>query len=188
MFSLYGIIGIIPIDQYYRNDCLNVTISNNNFKDNFKTIFSWYASLMNLNTYHYKDSKCQSSEECKRAYSCAACTSITKKNAEEILKIYNFDNDFSDFLFPLPVYDDEYFYGSYTNHPEFCEFYVKHDINSFYLNSSDIRIIDNQNVIEYGYADSHSDDNIKNSKNQTVTYDFVKDSDGNYYLSNVDVK
>lgn len=57
---------------------------------------------------------------------------------------------------------DEDFYGSHTNHPEFCEFYVKHNINSFYLNSFDIRIIDNQNVIEYGYADSHSNDNIKN--------------------------
>lgn len=186
--SLYSIIGILPIDQHYRNDCLNVAISDNNYKENYKSIFSWYANLMSLNTSHYDDAQCQSSEECKIAYSCAACTSITKEDAREILRMYNFNNDISDFLTTLPTYSNEYAYSSYTNHPGFCEFEIKHTTSSKYLNSSDIRIVDNQNVTEYKIADDHSNDNIKSSKKQIVTYDFRKDDDGEYYLYNVNVE
>ena len=32
------------------------------------------------------------------------------------------------------------------------------------------------------------DNKINSTKNQVVTYDFKKDSDGNYYLDNVTVK
>ena len=186
--NLYSMIGILPIEQHNINDCLNVAISNNNYKENYKSIFSWYAYLMGLETYHYGDSQCQDSEECSRAYSCSSCTSITKKDADDIFRIYNFNNDVSEFLYELPTYNNEYSYSRYTNQPVFCEFEIQHNTSSEYINSSDIKIVDQQNIVEFKFPDDHSNENIKNNKNQIVTYYFKKDNNNKYYLNDVVVK
>lgn len=185
--ELLNIIGV-SIDNRNMSNCLNVALSNKNYKDNAYDIFSWYVFNNNLNTHHYNDEKCQLSDECTRAYSCGGCMSILKKDVDEIIRKYDLNNNDIDIFNEMPEYADEYHYTSSACCGAVCAFYIEHNITTEIINLSDVRIVDIQKVDEYKWDDELSDYNIKNSKNQTVTYDFVKDSYGNYYLSNVDVK
>lgn len=186
--KLYSIIGIQPVDQFYKNNCLNLEISQNNYRDNARSIFSWYASLNDLNTYHEDAMITEEGGVSYSVYMAAATRSISKQNASNIIILYDFDN-MSDFLNEMPKpYENEYYYASYTSQPESCDYDVEHNTTSEYIGSSTIRIVDNQNVTEYNFQSEHSKDNVKTTKNQTVTYTFEKDNNGNYYLNNVNVK
>ena len=178
--SLYTILGInAGEDAYWGGDCLNYFLSSNEYKNNAKQIFGLYAAQNRLSTYHYEDGSCN--EECKKAYSCAECSSISKINANKITKLYSLDNlKFNE----LPGFKDEY---TYTNGipAGVCHYKVTHNARGSYIDSNSIRITDSQVATDYVFGD---DNKINSTKNQTVTYDFKKDSDGNYYLSQVSVK
>ena len=66
-----------------------------------------------------------------------------------------------------------------------CHYKVNHDLSSKYQDKDSIVITDKQVVTDYDYP---SEDNVKNIIKQKVTYEFEKDSDGNYYLKSVNVK
>ena len=171
--KLYEILGIVD-----KNDCLNYFLSSDNYKTNAKKIFGIYASYNNLNTNHYNDGACN--EECHKVLSCAECSSIKKTTANKITKLYSLDNlQFNE----LPGFSDEYAYTNGIPAP-ICHYGVTHDTIAHYSDSNSITIIDNQVVTDYSYDHQQ----INSTKNQTVTYDFKKDSDGNYYLSQVSVK
>lgn len=177
--NLYSIIGIVSNEPNSKNNCLNMYISSNDYKENANKIFSWYAYTHNLETYHYNDSKCQADVNCLIAYSAATSRTILKEDANKIIKLYNFET--IDFLNPLSSYDNEYSYNTQIGDPPSCDYSIRHDTNSKYLNLTDIRIIDNQDIIEYEFGS----DQIKTTIKQTVTYDFTKNNDGDYYLANV---
>ena len=141
-----------------------------------------------METYHYNDSKCQADNDCLIAYSAAASRTISKEDANEIADLYNFDIKKMNFLNPLSSYDDEYSYATQVGDPPSCDYSIKHNTNSKYLNSTDIRIVDQQDIIEYEFGSDKTDNNIKSTKNQTVTYDFKKNNEGNYYLDEVTVE
>lgn len=177
--NLYNILGINLGEDSYWGDCLNYFLSSNNYKNNARQIFGLYAAHNRLNTNHYNDGSCN--EECKKALSCGECSSISKINADKITKLYSLDNlQFNE----LPGFKDEY---AYTNGipAGVCHYGVTHDTSSEYIDSNSIRIVDKQVATDYVFGE---DNKVNSTKNQTVTYDFKKDSDGNYYLSQVTVK
>lgn len=184
--NLYTIVGILPVDQYYRNSCLNKAISTNDYKKNAYEIFSWYAYFYSMDSNHYNDEKCKSDVECQKALSAAASRTITKKDAKSILTLYNFEENSTNFLRPLSSYDDEYSYATQIGDPPTCRYSIEHDTDSEYLDSNTIRITDKQNITEYGFFEES--DQVKSQKEQTVTYDFKKNTEGNYYLNSVTVK
>ena len=184
--NLYTIVGILPVDQYYRNSCLNKAISTNDYKNNAYEIFSWYAYFYNMDSNHYNDEKCKLDIECQKALSAAASRTITKENANKILELYNFEETSNSFLKPLSSYDDEYSYATQIGDPPTCRYSIEHDTDSKYLDSNTIRITDKQNITEYGFFEES--DQIKSQKEQTVTYDFRKNTEGKYYLESVIVK
>ena len=179
--NLYNILGINLKEKDSKlGDCLNYFLSTNNYKENAERIFGIYASQNSLSTYHYNDDTCN--DECKRAYSCAECSSIKKIDANKIIKLYNLDNLN---LSELPGYNDEYRY--LTKIPMgTCHYKVKHNnLTSQYIDNNTITITDNQQIIDYVFEE---DNKVNSTKNQTVIYEFKKDNDGNYNLSNVSVK
>lgn len=176
--QLYDTLGINTENEYY-GDCLNYFISNNNFQTNSQKIFSLYAAYKKINTYRYNDNRCDS--ECKMALSCTECTSILKEDGDKIISLYNFNNLTLD---QLPGIGTDYVYVSGIPVGT-CHYKVSHDISSKYVDEDSILITDNQVVKDYDYTE---EENIKTTENQTVTYTFEKDSDGNYYLNNVNVK
>jgi hypothetical protein len=187
--NLYDILGI----NWEGNDgnCLNYFLSNNNYKDiNYKSnpndyssnaqrIFSLYANHNNMRTYRFNDYNCD--EECKLHYSCAECTSILKVDADKIKKIYGLDNLT---LNELHGIETDYAYSSGIS-VGVCHYGVTHDTNSQYIDNDNIRITDKQVVTDYAWPE---EEKINSTKNQIVTYDFKKDSNGNYYLNNITVK
>ena len=178
--NLYDIIGINWDGTYPNGDCLNYFLSNDNYKSDAEKIFSLYVSHKYMSTYRYDHPSCN--EECKKALSCEVCSSILKVNGDKIIKLYNFDNLK---LTELPGLDMDYFYASTGTTAGVCHFGITHDSSSEYIDSNSIRITDNQVVTDYVFGE---DNKINSTKNQVVTYDFKKDSDGNYYLDNVTVK
>lgn len=173
---LYDILGI---NTGEKGDCLNYFLSSNNYKNNAKLIFGLYAQQNGLSTYHYESVACN--EECKKAYSCGECSSIKKNDANKITKLYGLDNlKFNE----LPGFKDEYAYVTVLP-TGVCHYKVTHDASGAYLDSNTIRITDKQIVTDYVFGE---DNKINSTKNQTVTYDFKKDNNGNYYLSQIIVK
>ncbi len=186
--SLYDILGI-NWESTATGDCLNKFLSNNNYKDvnykdnandyssNAKRVFSLYASHNNMTTYRYNDSSC--GEKCKQAYSCAECTSILKKEAEKVKKIYGLEDlKFND----LPDIDTDYAYSTGIS-AGVCHYGVEHDLNSEYIDSNTIKITDKQVVTDYVFGE----DTVASTKNQTATYIFKKDTEGNYNLDQVTI-
>ena len=177
--SLYDVLGINWSGTYDSGDCLNYLLSSNDYKSNSQKIFSLYVGHNNMWTYRYDNGSCDT--ECKKAYSCAECTSILKSDADKVSKLYNFTNlKFSE----LPGFDTDYAYVSGIP-AGVCHYGVTHDTSSEYIDSNTIRITDNQVATDYVFGE---DNKINSTKNQVVTYDFKKDSAGNYYLDNVTVK
>lgn len=188
--SLYDTLGI-NWESKSSGDCLNKFLSNSNYNDvnykdnpndyssNAKRVFSLYASHNYMTTYRYNDYNC--GEDCKHYYTCAECTSILKTNANKIKKLYSLDNLKLD---DLPGVDSDYAYSTGIS-VGVCHYGITHDTSSEYIDSNSIRIIDKQVVTDYVFGE---DNKVNSTKNQTVTYDFKKDSDGNYYLSQVSVK
>ena len=86
-------------------------------------------------------------------------------------------------LADLPGFSDEYAYTNGIPAP-ICHYEIKHDTNVKYTDTTSIQIIDNQVVTDYSYDHQQ----INSTKNQTVTYELKKDTDGNYYLNQVIVK
>lgn len=181
--DLLTIIGIEK-DNKNVNNCLNVTLSNNNYKEKKREIFSWYASMNVLNTYRYNEDKCKASNECKLAYSCGACSSILKGDAHKILNLYNFNINDIDFLNDLPAYDTDYSYSTVNCCGYECPYYISHNLSVISEDLSNVIVIDTQVVKQY---DRNNIDNIVNTINQVVTYEFKTYSDGSYYLNNVTV-
>ena len=179
--KLLGIVGI-STNEPNKGICLNMAVSDNNYKENSEEIFSWYVADNNLTTYHYDEDKCKGSVECQNAYSCGGCSSILKKDADEISKQYGFkDMNFSE----MPEYNDEYRFVSSSCCGNHCPYYISHDITVEIVNDSTIRIVDSQVVSEYSeMSDNYGE--ILNSNTQTVTYEFKKDNN-TYYLNNVNV-
>lgn len=176
------------------NDCLNYYVSNQDFRNNSKEIFVWYLSVHNMGTYHEdamiyvdKDNKIEVS-----VYNCADCGSTTKKNAEKIIGLYKLtgmDKHFGEM--PEPYKKTEYtinYFDLSGKHPLMCNIKTSHDVVAKYDNNNNIIITDIQNVTEYEEYYDKIEENITSTKNQTVTYEFKKDTTGSYYLSNVEVK
>lgn len=177
-------------ELYDYGNCLNYLLSNNNYKDasttygsNAKRIFAIYASHINANTSVSRRNSSKCGDECQRQLSCADCGSILKTNADKIIRQYNL-NDYK--LTELAGFDTDYTYlSSGTQYNGSCHYDVKHDLNSKYVDNNTIEITDKQVATDYDALDSSK---ITSTKNQEVTYTFKKDSDGNYYLSQVSVK
>ena len=176
------------------NECLNYYVSKQDFRNNSKEIFVWYLSVHNMGTYHEdamiyvdKDNKIEVS-----VYNCADCGSTTIKNAEKIIGLYKLtgmDKHFGEM--PEPYKNTEYtinYFDLSGKHPLMCNIKTSHDIVAKYDNNNNIIITDIQNVTEYEEYYDKIEENITNTKNQTVTYEFKKDTTGSYYLSNVEVK
>ena len=188
--NLYDVLGI-NWESKYSGDCLNKFLSNSNYNDNnykdnpndyssnAQRVFSLYASHNNMTTYRYNDYNCN--EKCKQSYSCAECTSILKTNANRIKKLYSLDNLKLD---DLPGVDSDYVYSTGIS-VGVCHYGITHDTSGEYIDSDNIRIVDKQVVTDYVFGE---DNKVNSTKNQTVTYNFKKASDGNYYLSKVSVK
>ena len=187
--NLYNIIGILPKDKEYVNNCLNEAISVNDYRANSKGIFSWYAELHNMTTYH-KDAVLTVLENGAKVsvYMAPATRSISKKDASKIIALFNLD-EMDGFFDQMPSpYDDEYYYGSQTTQPLVCNFDVEHNTTYSIVDSSTIRITDNQVVKEYDWSSKHTSENMVSKKNQIVMYEFKKGTSGEYYLNDVVVK
>lgn len=176
--SLYDMLGINNDNNYY-GDCLNYFISNNNYQNNAQKIFSLYASYKNLNTNRHNNENCNS--DCEIALSCAECASISKEEGNKIIKLYNLNNLT---LKELPGIDTDYVYVSGIPVGT-CHYKVTHNTNAEYLDKDSVMITDNQVVTDYEWPEESQ---INSTKNQTVTYTFEKDNNGNYYLNSVNVK
>lgn len=199
--DLNVVLDMLGLYEFYRNDyiledfnddneCLNYYVSNSNFRNNSKEIFIWYATSHNLTTYREgalmdvdNDGKGDIS-----VYNCADCGSIIKSGADKIIKLYKLSG-MDEYLgeMPEPYKELDYtinYYELSGMHPMVCNIETSHNLDVKYGDNKKIIVTDNQNVVEYEFVD----DKVKNEKSQIVTYDFVKDSDGNYYLSNVNVK
>lgn len=183
--NLYSIVGILPVDQYNRNNCLNMAISSNNYKENATKIFSWYAYMNNMQVYHEEDDACNGDNKCMASYGAASLTEISKTNATQIIFLYNLGNTLDSFLTTVPAYENLYYYGSQVGDPPVCKYFIEHNTDSKYLNSNSIRIVDNQKVTE---KELPGNGNVVSTKDRIVTYDFVKENGGNYYLENVIVE
>lgn len=181
--ELYGYLGMLPNKYNCSNSRLSYNISNNDYKKNADMIISLYS-----NSYDENDLILDNKEEIYLdGELCVFCGLIKKEDAERIYEFYNFSGKITDYFNVHSKYDDKYILELWNTSVELMwngpDAGVKHNVTSEYINTSDIRIIDKQ-VVSY-YNNSFYD--LK-SYEQEVTYDFVKDSEGNYYLSNVNVK
>ena len=183
--NLYSIVGILPVDQYNRNDCLNMAISSNNYKENAAKIFSWYAYINNMHIYHSVDDACKGDDKCLSSYGAASLTEISKANANQIIFLYNLQNILDNFLTTVPAYQNLYYYGSQVGDPPVCRYSIEHNTDSKYLDSNSIRIVDTQKVTE---KELPGDGNVVSTNNRIVTYNFVKENGGNYHLNQVSVQ
>ena len=189
--NLYDILGM-NWDSKYNGDCLSAFLSNENYKSvntekndyssRAQRIFSLYAIHKNMYTDRRGSYICK--DECELSYSCAECTSILKTEANEIKKIYGL-NDLK--FEELPGVDTDYAYATGIS-VGVCHYGVTHDVSSKYIDKNSIRIVDNQVVTDYEWPEPEAGEKINSTKKQTVTYDFKKGQDGNYYLSSVTVK
>lgn len=191
--TAFDILGIEKSNtEIYKNNCLNVYVSDNNYKDNSKKIFIWYFLSHHLETNHGNELLIDYDGDGKAEVSpcggAADCGTIKKSDAEKIINLYgltNMDDQFKDMVAP---YTDEYMINYYTLsglHPITCNAYLEHDLTAEYDNENNIVIIDNQNVTEYGYLGES--DQVKSKKEQTVTYK-LKKNNNDYYLDSVEVK
>lgn len=188
--ELYNIVGILPENEEHSNNCLNSVLSVEDYQNNIKEIFSWYAYIHDLNTHHDDATMCVSKDICNiSVYNAAAGRSILKSDATAIMSLYNLSN-IDDFFNEISSpYENEYAYTSigpvsgYTCN----DLEIKHDISSEYIDSNSIRITDNQNIIKKEYNADETVSN-KSEKNQVIIYEFAKNSNNKYYLTKVIVK
>ena len=172
---LYEVLGI---NWESGGDCLSYLLSNNDYKSNAQIIFSSYAGKKHLGTERRNHYNCGT--ECQQQLSCAECVSIFKTDAEQIKKLYGFDNlSFKE----LSGIESDYVFS--TGMPAgACHYKVEHDPSCQYVDANTIKVIDNQVATDYVFGE----ETVNSTKNQTVAYIFSKDSNGNYYLDSVTVK
>ena len=164
-------------------------MSDSNYIENSKYIITWYTSGNNKIKLKYleNDKQCQNDVKCSRVSTSQVAYGIKKQDAEKIYNLYNFDGDITDYFLEHQIYNDQYLFLEANTQGE-CQYYVYHNLTAVYINSTDIRITDKQEVNEYEYGIIHTNEDIISIKKQTVIYEFKQDIDGNYYLFKVDLK
>lgn len=182
--NLYNFIGI-NWEKSQNGDCLNYYISNHNYKEYAKNIISLYHDNKNNTVTLSEIERDKCDENCK-SFSTANDGRVAYKNEiEKIIKFYNFPNEIYSFFTIFNGLDNYYFYMT-ANPIGSCHYIITHNTNvTNTINNDVIRITDNQTVIDHAFGD---DNKINSKKNQTVTYEFKKKSDGEYYLDNVVVQ
>lgn len=203
--ELNEVFNILGLNEYYHSnqyetfdenkECLNNYISQNDFRNNNKEIFAWYALThdMYTNTGQTEiiyDTNGDGQADVTACAGAADCGSIKKSDANKIIELYKLTNieEYLDEM-PEPYKNIEYIinYHELTGmHPIMCNIKIEHNIEAEYNESKNIVIIDRQNVLEYGSFEES--DQIKTKKERVVTYNFKKDNNNKFYLDNVNVK
>ena len=163
-------------------DELTFFVTDENYQDNAKDIITYFAILgsdmtslfENADSYKNDKGACSDTE---------GCAIISKANAEEILKLYNFSGELKDYFYKSEKSDDVYgiHYGSTLVLPKFDgdNLGIGHNLTAKYIGDSDIDIEDKQ---LFNYND---DEGQFKSVNRVAKYTFKKDTDGSYHLDNV---
>ena len=190
---MLNIIGI-PYFNNSSNACLTDAISVNNYSANAKKIMSLYIDSRNYRYLKNPEDNIYESEEC--GYGAADCYTISKENAEKLFNMFNFDGKITDYFQESVNLKDDYIFW-YGHTLGFCDMKINHDIvaeysseekkNDYGINiGADITIIDKQSVLK-NIIDVGNGSKVEKNE-RTVTYIFKPATNGNYYLSSVDVK
>ena len=178
--TVLKIIGVTSLSGN-SNSCLNYYISNGSFSINFNNIISYYINAYGKDMLKKLPDEVSKSDVCNKG--ATNCYTISKKDAEYLLKIYNFVGDIDDYFDVNKQMKDDYIYVSNNDYGK-CKYNIVHDMVVQYGNSNDINIVDNQRVKEYSPFYGENGKLVKVTEKEII-YKFKRDKENNYYLHNV---
>ena len=174
----------ITVSENSSGACLNIIITDSNYKSNAKDIVSYYSDAYFTfnNILNRPSDNIYNSKECDNGS--FDCYIISENDAKEFYNFYKFNGKITDYFKTSSNLDNEYIF-MYNNTSKTCEYEIDHDTSQTMVGST-LVITDKQKVIEYDLSNENK--KIKKTINKTVTYNIKKDSENNYYLDSVAVK
>ena len=174
--KLFNIVGLASSNNKTGSNELNDFVSSNNYKENANNILKYTKADVETANVDVDIDECA-----------PRCAAYTKENAEKLIKIYNFSGTVDDYFVKSSKLEGIYIKSldsgvlAEWNGPNAG---IKHEnITTEYIDEDSIRITDKQVINKY------NKDTMKlKTINQTTTFEFNKDIDGDYYLSQVIVK
>lgn len=177
---LYDMLGIPSDNLKYGNHTLNMYISKTDYKKYAEKIISHYAHTEEGQRLFKIINDDLNIPECEQF---SVCTSITKENAEKILKAYNLDGKAEDYFENNSLLEGGFLYKISREYSMGMSIEIEHDIDSRYVNNTQNIIIKDKQKIE-----TFNEMSGKSINKQIVYYEFRKDNNDNYYLYSVNVK
>lgn len=181
-------LGIASSENEYGKVNLSDDISNSNYQEKAGDIIVSYAveATGNVDSIELPEDYDRTKDDaCLNSVSCAI---ISEEKAKEIIRLYNFKGEITDYFYKSSLLDNMYgiHFGGTLVRGEWngINAGISHDVISENIDSTNIKITDNQTIKKYNLENP----NTIVTTIRNVTYNFKKDAEGNYYLDSVEIK